>query len=132
MKIIAYDNYKELPYHSTLLKIAKLSKCHIRVSAVLVKGGRIISYGVNSHKSSPIIQKYKKFRLGFDGLPLKKVGTHAEFDCLNNVDEEDLSSSTIIILRLRRDGSVAPSYPCEMCATFIKKNGVKKVKCIGG
>lgn len=85
-----------------------------KVSAVLVNGNRIISWGYNrekTHSCSP--------------HPYKAI--HAEFDAIRRANPNEVQGATIYVYRQQRDGTPAMARPCSSCMSLIKSVGIKKV-----
>lgn len=87
----------------------------------LILGGKIISIGINKDYN-------------FKNSPL-----HAEINAFNNFKRNNtrlkiLPRCTMIVLRVRNDGSLAYSKPCEKCINTIKQYNVKKIiySCVNG
>lgn len=85
-----------------------------KVSAVVVKGNRVLSTGFNKDKTHPASWHYFK-------------STHAEFDAIRKVPREQLKDTTIYVFRATKDGSPALSRPCPTCFEMIKAFGIKKI-----
>lgn len=112
---------KEVSYLST-----KGNKQKVRIGAVLVYKGRIVSSGYNSEKTSPIQKELNKER-GFNvevGLPT----THAELDCIIHCREDiDWRKAELFVYREDRNGLIAPSRCCPACMKMVKQMGIKKI-----
>ena len=85
-------------------------------AAVLAKGRKVISIGVNQRKTHT--KSNSKF--GF---------IHAELDCVLGVDEDTLKDATLYVVRVgywnRKE--IMYSRPCCYCRTMLIRSGVRKV-----
>lgn len=85
-----------------------------RMASVVVRGGKIISMGIN--KSNPGILKHPAYAL---------KGTHSELDAILSIDPKLLKNSTIYISGLSRGNNTILSKPCDSCQQIIKEYGIK-------
>lgn len=85
--------------------------------AVIVKGGRVMSVGINKWRNDP------------ENIETSKVkhvcSTHAEVDALSRVN--DPSGATLYIARVNRSGKPLLSAPCNNCWESIRNAGIRKV-----
>lgn len=84
--------------------------------AVLVKGNRILSVGLNSNKAGCLV----------DPLYDKK-GVHAELDALCKLSEDQIKGSTLYVAGWSRGNHVVTSKPCPYCQEYLKKFDIKAV-----
>jgi len=84
-------------------KIAKRSSHNFKHSSLVIKGGKILSFGYN-HDS-----------------------IHAEVNALKDLWPKNRKNSIVINFRIGKDGSLRNSFPCEDCLEYCKKVGVRKV-----
>lgn len=96
-----------------------------QLSAVLVKGGQVISVGYNKHSTNSFVEYYA------DKLRGKRhycLSTHAELDAICKARTKcDISGSKIYVARIRKaDGEVAMARPCPICETALSAYGVKR------
>ena len=97
-------------------------------AAVIVRGGKVLSVGVNKFKTHtmaviPRISELANYR-GLDYIQ----SIHAEMDAINKVSNKDsLKNAKIFVARLDRLGEPAMSCPCPLCQYHIKKHGIKKM-----
>jgi len=89
-------------------------------AAVVIKN-KVVGIGTNSYKSHPFANKYA-YR---DGAIYPHAETSAIMDALRKVD--DLSKATLYVVRVRKDGELAMSKPCEGCARCIADYNIKKI-----
>lgn len=86
--------------------------------AVIVRGGQILSIGVNKCKKNGFIKAYAHHDF---------CNTHAECDAILKARKKiDLTNSKIYVLRVRRDGKLSNSRPCAMCLKAMKHYGIKR------
>ena len=83
----------------------------MRLGAIVLHRGKIVSRGHNKLKSHPTLSK-----LGYYGI-------HAECDALMRSHCGD----TLIVVRILKNGRLACSKPCEKCLKFISSYGIKRV-----
>lgn len=94
----------EMAYHRRLITEAKKSPHpQHRHSTLIIKGGAIIASGYNHDEK------------------------HSETVALGKLWPGDAKGTTIINLRLKRDGSVANSKPCCKCLARLKAEKVGKI-----
>ena len=100
-----------------------------RIGAVVVDGNRIISTGCNSTKTSPVQDRYNKYRHFDDGTYcIPKI--HAEIAALSpllNNNSINWSKTELYIYREHKNGDRACSRPCAACARLIRDLGIKTV-----
>jgi len=92
-----------MKYLNLGIKIANKSTHQHKHSSILIKGGKILSYGHN-HNS-----------------------IHAEVNAIKDVWENKLQNSYIINFRINRVGKLKNSYPCNDCQEFAKVKGIRKI-----
>lgn len=100
------------------LKEAESSQCYpYRIGAVIFKGSRILSSGVNSIRSSSIPNKYLR----------AENSLHAEQEALLNLDWTKLKGCSILIVRLGKKGSIRMAKPCPFCLKTLYHVGIKNI-----
>ena len=96
-----------------------------KMAALLVKGGRIISVGLN--RTSPGVLKSEEYvyiNHGRGGCQ----GVHAELDAiLNTCDHEDLRGANLYVAGVGRCGGFILSKPCPECQKMLGKYELKSV-----
>ena len=94
----------------TARKLALKSNYIFRLGAILIKGGSIHSTGWNTvdHPESPLYSE------------------HAEESVLRKTSYK-AKGATLLVVRIKRDGLMAMSYPCERCLNLIKQVGIKNL-----
>ena len=81
-----------------------------RVGAVIVKGGRVLSTGVNRYRNKP------------DQVDLAGVSYHAEEVAIRKAG--DVRGATIYVGRITRSGRIGSAKPCVRCQALLLENGV--------
>lgn len=123
---------KNSKFYNVAKKIANLSEfSRAKIGCVAVHKNKIISIGINSHKTHPVQKKYNKLRDIHcnGGCNAFLHSLHAEIDCLLSVDENsiDMSKVEIYLYRITKTGRMATSKPCPACKQFLKDKGIKKI-----
>ena len=91
---------------------AKMSTYLYRHGAVVANKGRMLSCGYNKLKTNP--KMYKQY--GYWSV-------HAECAVLMRASAGD----TLVVVRIKKNGSLTCSKPCEKCLRFAKDFGIKTV-----
>lgn len=100
--------------------LASTSEQKYRHGAVIVKGGSVVSFGINRHKNNPAI-------FGDDVVSLRQSSLHAEVAAIKAAGRADLSGSVIYVARVSRSGDQVMSKPCDLCQKALVEAGIKKV-----
>lgn len=101
------------------VKLAETSEVQHRHGAVIVKGGRVISTGVNKWRNKQVNpQETPEYN--------PNLSYHAEVDAISHAGS-DLNGATIYIARVNKHGHEQLSRPCVRCAKALKEAGIKKV-----
>jgi deoxycytidylate deaminase len=87
-----------------------------KMCALVVKGGRVISVGLN--RVSPGKLKDRRYH---------HVMVHAELDAILGVDPDDLKGATIYVAGVSKAGTAIKSEPCEACKQMLTDIGVRAV-----
>lgn len=99
------------------IAVARLSKEEFQVGAILYKGSSIIRKRFNTGK-------YIGYRKNvFTVEPTR----HAEIACLHQVPRDILKGSSILVVRVQRDGKLTCSKPCLACYKAMVKSLVTKI-----
>ena len=107
-----------------LIEVARVTPkvSNFRLAAAVVYKNRIVSYGVNSYKSSPFQKKYSKNEYA--------IFLHAEIAAITNalrhLTHAQLSRSKMIICRINHAG-LAMSKPCSGCQRALAEVGINTV-----
>lgn len=100
---------------------------HTKTVSFLVYKGKVLSFGVNSDKTSPLQNKYRIC------TELKYIENfvdkeHSEVNCLRRCDDSiNFSKCEIVVISKKRDGDFRLARPCDVCMTAIKDFGIKRV-----
>jgi deoxycytidylate deaminase len=111
-----------------LAKTASLNsdfyKCH--TGAVAIYGNKVIAYGWNSEKLSPLQAKYNTRTRGFDGHKYRST-IHAEMMVVNKIKYLDIDFSQVRIFVWRGQDFPELSKPCKACEKAMRDLGIRKV-----
>lgn len=97
----------------------KSSHSRYLLSAILVRGSRILSIGINKDNAAikPYIRKTRP-----------NINLHAEVDCLAGITKDQSYKTTLYITGYTAAGNnLKSSRPCTSCLGFIEAMKVKKV-----
>lgn len=104
-----------LKVEEKLRQLCETSALQFRHSAVILRGTKVVAWGVNRNKTHTLQGKYCKNP--------NAIYLHAEIDVLvkaiNLVGPKGLIGATIAVCRTLKDGSFANSCPCEGCRRAI-------------
>lgn len=100
----------------------------VKMVAFLVYKGKILSFGVNSEKTS--LYQYrmrKKFNVDDSNFIYDK--THAEIAAIKKIHPsfDNWEHVEIFIVSKKKDNTFRLSRPCPICEKTIKDLGIKKV-----
>jgi deoxycytidylate deaminase len=90
------------------------------MAAIIARGNRVISFGVNKRKTHTSQKLTHPNRNTLQHL-------HAELDAIIGVEKDQLEGSTIYVCRRLRNGDVGISRPCAMCQKLIEAAGISLV-----
>ena len=96
------------------ISVARTSTERQRHGCVVVKGGRVISVGVNTFRNHPLVVSQ----------PDRNSSYHAEINAMRGVD---LTGATLYVARLGRNELPSMSAPCVHCTSAIIKAGAKRI-----
>ena len=121
LKEILAPSRRDRNYLDLAFKIALTSDCRQKHGAVLVKGGRVIGFGVNKTRNSP------EYVVSDTGPDVRGTifSVHAEIDALSRV--QNAKGSILYIARCSRMGCPAYSRPCDACTKVLIRAGIKAV-----
>lgn len=117
MMLRLYDNiYIEEQYH------------RLKVVAYLVYKNKIVNFGVNSEKTSPM-QHYFRMQTHLSSISDFCDKEHAEINCLRSaaIRKIDFSKAELVIVSKRKSGHFRLARPCCTCMKAIKQFGIKRV-----
>lgn len=118
---------KDITYFDIAKDVSQFSDFRTKTGCIVVYKNTIISSGYNSNKTSPVQQKYNRYR-GFDTnvYPNK---LHAECAALSKIRHRkdiDWARAKIYVYR-GSNGKPAMARPCIACLHFIKELGIKEI-----
>lgn len=88
------------------------------ITALIVRGGKVLSVGFNRHDLREITRSFKSNDWN---------NTHAEVDAIVRARNKiDLSGSKMYVARMTEYGQIRMARPCEMCQTIISMYGIKR------
>lgn len=107
----AFELIESHPYRDEVLSIH---------AAVIVRGGKILSSGVNKPKRNMFVDIYAHH---------PKCVVHAECDAVLKARRKiDLRGAKMYVARmLKKNGAIAMSRPCPSCQKILKSYGIKRV-----
>ena len=105
---------KDRAHLNRAIKIAYTSTERQRHGCVIVKGGRVISVGVNTFRNHPL----------FVSDPNRNSSYHAEINAMRGVE---VKGATVYVARISRNDSPVLSAPCIFCMHSIMKAGAKRI-----
>lgn len=98
--------------------------------ALIVRGGKIISVGYNSHSANSFVNHYTNVVMPNRDY---EETTHAEMDAVRQVRSKiDLRGTKIYVIRRRaasvqkKLGALAISKPCEICQHVLYNYGISR------
>lgn len=99
----------------------------VKMIAFLLKGNKIIDYGINSERTDPVQQKYGKIyrqKINYKSKKYYIDKRHAEIDLLKNYLDKDIDFSkyTLFVLSKHNDNTYRNSRPCPICMEFLNNN----------
>lgn len=87
--------------------------------AVIARGGKVLSIGYNSRKRNSIVEQYK--------VQEHTCTIHAEIAAiLAKRKKIRFEGSKIYVVRIKSNGTVGMSKPCEMCELVLEAYGIKR------
>jgi tRNA(Arg) A34 adenosine deaminase TadA len=93
----------------------------------LVYKGKIVSFGVNSDKTSPMQNLYR-MKTSLKDIENFIDKEHSEINCLRKVDTSiNFSKAELVIISIRCDGTFRLARPCEVCMKAVKDFGIHKI-----
>lgn len=100
----------------------------VKVVAFVVYKNKILSFGVNSEKTS-LYQHRMRARIGgsYDEFVYDK--THAEIAAIKKIHPQfdDWRHVELFIVSKKKDGNFRFSRPCPICEQAIRRLGVKRI-----
>lgn len=108
---------KQRSYLTLALRVAEASEVDKRHGAVVTKGGRVMSTGINKWRNRDLLSSTAGYN--------PNLTVHAEIDALSRV--ADANGAIIYIARVGKIGEERFSRPCDLCAKALQKAGVKQI-----
>jgi deoxycytidylate deaminase len=99
------------------VNVAQSSECRMKHGAVVVRGGSVISVGINKNRNHPTVVSSEHIKT--------HCSVHAEIDALRKV--KNAKGATIYVARVNRKGQDRLSRPCDRCHDAIRDAGIRKV-----
>lgn len=89
-----------------------------RMAAVITRRSKVISIGLNKHKTHPMAKRFQKHS--------KAECLHAEIDAIRNAikNGETLQNCSIYVARVLKNNQLALAMPCEGCKDAIDTYGI--------
>lgn len=87
-------------------------------SSLIVKGGRILSYGINKPVANAFAKNYAQH---------KGWQIHSECTALYKVREKNLKGATMYNARIDKNGEIKISRPCSGCIRMLSDFEISKV-----
>lgn len=109
---------KQRSYLKLAIRMAETSEARQYHGAVVVKGGSVLSLGVNRWRNKSLLLP------GGDYNP--HVTIHAEIDALKRAGE-GARGATVYVASIGKNGEERFSRPCNLCAKALIAAGVKQV-----
>lgn len=106
----------DVRFLNAALEVAGISNLKQRHGAVIVKGGKIVTFGFNTSRN-----------LSVTDLPGNDYTYHAEHNAIKTASREVLQGSRLYVARLSRRGLPALSRPCDYCMNTILRAGIKEI-----
>lgn len=120
---------KQQAYLNRAAKLAQASQVRQRHGAIVVKGGSVLSLGVNSYTNDP--NMFPIDYLNSEKIPHsargKLISVHAEVAAMRRVSPQQLKGAIVYVARVSKTGLTGNSAPCSHCTQQLLAAGVKKV-----
>lgn len=85
-------------------------------ACAIVRGGNILGIGTNNKKQNQIV------RLHYAWF----CGSHAETAAILDAKKSNLRGADVYVMRVRTNGEIAHSAPCDWCIKLLSGVGVKR------
>jgi deoxycytidylate deaminase len=89
---------------------------NFRLGCVLVNKNMVVSSGFNSYKTHPALYYLTKYPY-----------LHAEQAAILKRGLDNCKGLDMYVVRILKDGTLATSKPCKVCASMIKDVGIRRV-----
>ena len=98
-----------------LKEVAKSSFVHYKHGACLLRGGKVYAIGKNRY-----------FDRRYEQRKNIKFTVHAEIDTIMRCPKHELKGMDILIIRVKPDGSLGDSRPCNTCIDKMRRAGIRR------
>lgn len=98
-------------------RVASASDQRNKHGAVIVRGGRVLSVGINKFRNHPDIIESEKID--------EYCSVHAEVDALSRINSA--RGATIYVARVNNSGVSLISRPCGSCYSVISAGGISRI-----
>ena len=115
-----------LTSHRIFKRLIAIASTHVETeqpllsyhSSLILKGGRVLAYGVNSNKKNQIVRDHYH---DFSTL-------HAEASAISSALRMgvDIDGADIYVLRMTRKMEIAISEPCDLCMKLCSTHKLRK------
>ncbi len=96
-------------------KISLKSPSRIKLGCVVVKKGRVVSFGWNDMaRTHPKAKTYGNF-------------LHSELHALIGLSQKESKGADVYVYRETRNGVLAQSRPCPICYAALRQAGIRNV-----
>jgi len=102
---------------SLAMNAAASSTCRMKHGAVIIRGGRVLSIGINKFRNNPAVMPTE--------IAKQVCSVHAEIDAIKKLD--NARYATIYVARVNNLGKPMLSKPCHACYDAITDAGINKI-----
>lgn len=92
------------------------SRASFRLGSVLVHKNRIVSVGVNSYKTHPVLATRTRWPF-----------LHAEQHAIIRQGLDNCEGLVLYVARVLKNNDLALAQPCNVCSDLIKEVGIKQI-----
>lgn len=100
----------------------------LKVVSFLIYKGKIVNFGVNSEKTSPM-QKFYRKKTSLATIPNFIDKEHSEINLLRRTyfGEFDMRRVELVVISKRNDGNFRLARPCCTCMRAVKDYGIQNI-----
>lgn len=111
-----YDHiYSDSPYR------------RLKVVSFLCYKGKIVSFGVNTEKTSPM-QNFYRIQTSLGSIVNFLDKEHSEINCLRKTNVNlKWNKVEFVVISKHKDGTFRMARPCPTCMSALKSYGIKKI-----
>lgn len=102
---------RDIKFIKVAIEVAKLSTHRFPTGAVITRGSKIISFGINKYKTHPLQRNHHTDELG--------TSIHAELDAILKVPRDKGIGASIYIVRLLKNNFTGNAKPCKYCRKLL-------------